>query len=244
MHKVIKFSQVVTDTPKELAFSMMKPNPKQRNHYFFDIDSREKQLKAQMLITEATEKASEILASAQKDASEIIEQAKETAKQSFEEAKAKGYNEGFEIGKEAGAKLYEKTMEEIKTVERSWLNDRKELINKAEKNLIELAICIAEKIVRQKLADGPELVLSLAKNGLERLKDEDSIIIRAGKQDYETLKDNIWLLKQTLKDTVHLGVVLDLSINPGDLIIESVHGKVYAGIGHQLEEIRKKILKN
>ncbi len=150
------------------------------------------------------------------------------------------YQKGFEEGL---AKGLSKVDEEVKRLN-AWLKqlseEKTQLYKDAERELVELAIAIAERIVGAITEKDKGKVLGIVKRAVEALSDKSEVII------YVSFQDEAFLLEA--KDKILEGVegkikiIPDASVPEGGCIVQGKTGRIDALLSSQLEEIRKRLL--
>ena len=158
------------------------------------------------------------------------------------DAFAKGYEQGERAGMEAGGRRAEamlrrmtSTLEELGTL-------RQQMIQQAERQMVQLALTIAKRILRREVTLDPDLTVAMARVALDRLGESSGATIRLHPEDYAIAvagaKDE-WASEQVT-------VVSDDKISRGGCRIESAFGfieaSVEASVEAQFEEIERIVL--
>jgi flagellar assembly protein FliH len=154
------------------------------------------------------------------------------------EAYARGYEQGSRAATESSrvrtdamlVRLGE-TMTELESL-------RRRLLPRIEREVIDLALAIAARIVRREISIDRELVLALARVALERVGDRHSTTVRLNPEDFAFAVTNHG--EQWIGDGVT--AVADPDIPRGGCRIESPFGSIDTGIEAQLSEIARGIL--
>lgn len=152
------------------------------------------------------------------------------------------YNKGLEDGLNKGRIL---TLKEIGTelkilkgliggVEK--LKD--ELYRKIEKDVVEISIMIAGKIIGDIAVEGRDVVVNIAKEAIKRASDREVLRIRVAPVDYETLNKKRSELLQCIDGIKSLIFEVDESVQPGGCLIETNQGDIDARIESQLKVIK------
>ena len=115
------------------------------------------------------------------------------------------------------------------------LEFKKELLEKAEKMSIELAIIFAEAIVLKECSENRDIVANMAKKALEICEEKSEIIIRMRRDDARHIsEDQIYPLKIIPDDTLR---------EPG-FVIEANFGDIDGTISTQVDELKKAVLQH
>jgi len=193
------------------------------------------------------ETAALILAEARSSADALLEQAKiEAAKladQAREESHRRGYEEGRNQGlSEADLQMrgeIEKMTEQAKGILKAADSEAKAIILAAEPQIIELVMSVTRKILIQEIEERPAAVLTLVKNALSKIRDQDEINIRVSPDDYDFLLQSRRELQQVVGLDHAIIVSVDPMIERGGCAIDTAFGTVDAGIDTQLDMIRR-----
>jgi len=112
---------------------------------------------------------------------------------------------------------------------------RAQLFRQHEREIIELAVAIARKIVQREVTVDREIVLAIAKVALARLSDHTAATIHVHPFDYQYLINNKGAFLTAKQGTVD--IIEDRSITRGGCLIETDVGQVDARIEEQFREI-------
>jgi flagellar assembly protein FliH len=154
------------------------------------------------------------------------------------EAFASGYAQGERAGFEAGAHRAEAmlrrlagTIDELTTVRRA-------MINQTERQLVQLALAIARRIVQREVTVDQDLVLTIARVALDRLGDSSTATIRLNPEDYRAVvahHGDAWA-------GVRVRVLADDGVSRGGCKVESDIGFIDASVDAQFEQISRELL--
>jgi len=211
-------------------------------------EEQEKELKKALesMLVEAGKQGKAVIEQAEQQACEIIKKAKEEAEilkqQSFKDGFEKGFTEGSEEGSaQAKHKIFQQVWG-IEALTSAAFKIKKEIINSAEKEILELSVMIAEKIIRQQLELKPELMREIIKSAIEQLKDREKIKIIVNPALSENLYDFAEELKETIKGLKTIKITEDKTIPKDGVIVESLDSRIDARIETQLGEILKNLI--
>ena len=194
------------------------------------------------IFAKAKSEREQILAQAQEEAARLHE---ETEKRAREEGYAAGYEEGRQKGLEEARAEMQKAVDDanekaVRTIALA-ARDTKDCVQKAEAQIVELALAIADRAIPQHFIDAPQIILPLVKAALEKVKDQSEIVIRVNADDYEFVlmaKDEFQML---LEGEETLSVVSDRTIGRGGCVVESANGNVDARLETRLEILKKAV---
>jgi len=176
---------------------------------------------------------------AEKQARQIIAAARAEKDKVFREAEKAGFEQGFQKGLAAGkdeAQKLRRQAEELLNRARNW---HSELVRESEKNIIDLAVAIAAKLVRKELGIFPEHIVAVAQEALQKVKESETYIIYAHPEDAEILKSKRDLLLQDLPVNISLRILADAAIDRGGCLVDTNTGQVEVTIEGQLERLKR-----
>jgi len=198
------------------------------------------------IINSAKKQAEEILKKANEEASRIIDEANLKAQEMFQKSNEVGFQAGYKAGyNDAKIQVQNDFINQIKSVEHvanSALSIKKEIISSSEKEILQLTISIAEKIIRQKLEFHPEILLNIVKSAINSLRDKEEVSIILNPIHIQNMYDFSEELKQTIKGLETVKIMEDRTIPVDGVIIETTEKRIDAGIGTQIAEITRKIM--
>jgi len=199
------------------------------------------------LINSAQGEVAAILAQAKTDAdlclSEANKQIEPLKKQAHAEGHQQGYQEGFTQGQQAAKadieQVVNQTIAKTQQVLAAAEQEAKDMIFAAEAQIIDIALAVARKILAYEITENPMVVLPLVKAALQKVSDQEEVIIRVSMDDF----DAVLLAKKDLQIMVGreqaLKIIVDHTIESGSCVIDSSYGTVDARIDTQFEAIRQ-----
>jgi flagellar assembly protein FliH len=139
------------------------------------------------------------------------------------DAFSKGFAQGERAGGEAAAQRNEamlrrltETLEELTTL-------REQMIHQTERQMVQLALAIARRIVHREVSIDQDLLIAMARVALERLGESAQVTVR-------------------LRTGTHVTVVADARVGRGGCRVESEFGVMEAGVDGQIHEIARALL--
>lgn len=148
------------------------------------------------------------------------------------DAFAKGFQQGERAGAEAAAKRGEATLRRLAQTIEELATLRAELVQKTERQVVELAFAIARRVLRRELEVDREVLITMARIALERLGENTSATIRMNPDDYATLGARAQLGEGSV-----VRIVPDPVVNPGGCLVQTDFGLIDAGLDAQLTEM-------
>lgn len=195
----------------------------------------------------AKKEASAIVAEAKTDAEQYIGQAKEQAEQikqqAYDEGHQKGYEDGFNQGKQSALDEMQsqmnETVEKTQRIVATGEQDAKNMIVAAERQIVEIALAVASKILAYQIAENPMVVLPIIKIALEKVCDQEQIVLRVSADDFEIVLQAKQEFQNMAGGEQALTVIVDRTIERGNCVIDTSYGMVDARIDTQFDSIRE-----
>jgi len=197
------------------------------------------------------------LEQAKTDAAAIVEKAeaeartpKETAEAEVAAAKKAGEDAGRAAGHEAGyaeGKAEVERLVQRAAVVLERIQDRRaEILDEAERQVVDLALLIARKVVKIISTSQREVVMANIKEALQKVKSRGKVIIKVNTADLDLAtahKDEfIKLVEGAGPQAGAMEVYEDSSVDQGGCVVETDFGEIDARVASQLGEIEAKIL--
>lgn len=154
------------------------------------------------------------------------------------DAFVKGYAHGERTGEEAAARRTEAMVRRLAGTIDELAALRARMLRKTERELVRLALAIAERIVKREVRTDRELLMAMARVAIDRLGDGVSATIRLNPVDYEAA--------MAARGGAPLGgaveVVADPQVSRGGCFVRSDFGTIDASVQSQLTEISRVLL--
>jgi flagellar assembly protein FliH len=151
---------------------------------------------------------------------------------------AKGFSEGQRAAAAAAqqetaalAKKLAATLDELIRV-------RTEMIRHTEKQMVQLALAIARRVVHREVSLDPQVLATLMRVALERVSDAAKVTVRLNPVDHQSVTET--LRGSAASDQVTL--TADGRVPRGGCKVESEYGDVDAGVDAQIQEIARALL--
>lgn len=204
----------------------------------------------EQILNTAKQQAEAIIAQAQAQANEIIQNATqqsesmvaEIQKQAHETGFQNGYNDGYQNGFN---QISNELANQVKTVEvlaKATFDVKKEIIISSEKDIIELTIAIAEKIIKTKLDLAPEILIQIVKSAISDLKEKEHVKISINPENAVHLYQYSEILKELINGLKNLKIIEDKTVPIDSFIVESIDSRIDAGIKTQINEITRELI--
>lgn len=222
------------------VYDIKKENPVNQEMNLVETKrSKETQLET---LNQSLQQLSEEKERKQKEIKTVIDEEKlqweETKKIEKKKAQKAGYQVGYDAGETEALHIYKKQLEEVNQLVESAQADYYRTIEKHQEAIIHLAMTTAEKIIRQKMQEDKELVMSFVKEAIEELKDTSHITIYVHATQYQTMINQKQELEQLIEDRDMLSVYTNNQLQKDDCIIKHPFGEVEVGVDVQLKQIK------
>jgi flagellar assembly protein FliH len=183
-----------------------------------------------------------ILEVARKQAERLLDEAREKVALAEKDAREKGFAAGFRDGAAKCLEASEESLNEAKEVLDKARDQARRMIDQSKEGLVDLAISVASRIIRDEISLKPNTVMRLLDEAMERVDGQGVRTIRANPRDAVVLEENLPSLCDRwpgLADTV---VMPERSIEPGGFVMESDIGILDCSIDSQLGRLRASLI--
>jgi type III secretion protein L len=177
---------------------------------------------------DATVDAAQIIEAAHAEARRILEAAGQEKQTVMEAARKGGYDQGLQ--------LWHAAVEEANAVRDRRLAD-------SESELVRLAVRIAEKIIGDELRLNPQATLSIARQCLQWLRRERSLMLRVSPAELNLMRESIDSLREAAGSHRSIEVIGDPGIGLGGCIVESEYGVIDARLETQIRSMEEILLR-
>jgi len=156
-----------------------------------------------------------------------------------EAAFQKGFLEGKRIGFESGSKKAEAVIDGLNQTLEQLANVRNEIHQEIEKEVTQLALSIARKIVCHEVKITQETVACVAREALSRVNNPGKIKIKLNPDDLQFIKNTRSQFSRFLGNVDHILFEAEESIQSGGCLIETDRGDIDARIEKQFQAIEE-----
>ena len=231
--------------PVQLPAAVQKAIPTTGRGTVFSMADVERQ--AQKWLADAHKKAAEIVTTAREQAAHVKQQAHaEGLAEGRAEGSKRGLEEGRRQGHDAALAEYRKRLSEVNTALAGALQQleahRVELMDGAAKDVMQLALAVAGKIVRRAGQIDPNAAIETVQAALRLVVEAGDISIHVHASCLETLNHHLPALKQQWPRLGRIHIVSDDTVAPGGCIVKSAAGSVDMDFQTQLDRIAAELL--
>ena len=232
MSSIIKSSYIVNDKSFDKEIN--------KEEYIKELENLKEETLAhsheehKRIIEDAEQKAQNIIAKARDEERSIIKNAKNQSHKIIEDFKQQGYDKGYQEGRNKSEEL----IIEANEIKRQYLNQRDNLIEDLEEQIITLVMNIVKKIIGQIIEEDEEAMISIISKGLSSLNARANIIVRVSKDDYDVVdlaKERILSMSSLVDD---IDIKVDNNLDTGDCVIDTPKGSVDVSVQSQINEMK------
>ena len=192
------------------------------------------------LLAQANQEINEMKVRAERETAQEAERIKAaTAEAAKKQGHATGLQQGLDEAKRQMADQLKQTADICNAMVAAAEQESSRVLLEAEPKIIELVLAISRKIICDEVEERPAVVLGLVRGALERVRDQNQIIIHVSPEDYEFILQSRQLLQTVVGAERSLTLTADAVLGKGGCLIETSFGTVEAGIDTQLESIRR-----
>ncbi|HED54936.1 MAG TPA: hypothetical protein ENJ00_12160 [Phycisphaerales bacterium] len=203
---------------------------------------------AEILRQRAQERADRIIAEAEAERERLISDG-------FESGRSRGYEEGFTQGREVGErKGREEAMvrarQQLDEIERAWnaalddfANHRHHLLVECKRDVLELAIKIAEAVIHRRVQADERLVLAQIEHALKLVGRSTRVSVAINPADGDLVREMLPTISARLGAIEHVTCDLDPAVEQGGCIVRTAEGgEVDATIQTQIDRIAQTLI--
>ena len=159
------------------------------------------------------------------------------------EIEEQAYRQGFDEGQKAAIESQREQIESAVTgLEQAIIhikNLRNEIYHALEREVVELALAIARKVVCQEVSTNKDVVVCVAKEALSRVEAPGKIKIRLNPADYQFINETKNQISTLLEHVDKVTFEAEDSISSGGCVIETNLGEIDARIEKQLQVVEE-----
>ncbi|MGD9081238.1 MAG: FliH/SctL family protein [Desulfobacterales bacterium] len=156
-----------------------------------------------------------------------------------EAAFQKGFLEGKRVGFESGSKRADSVIDSLNQILAQLENVRQEIYHEVEKEVAQLALSIARKIVCHEVKTTQETVTCVAREALSRVNNPAKIKIKLNPDDLQFIKDTRFQFSRFLRNVDNIDFEAEESIQSGGCLVETDRGDIDARIEKQFQAIEE-----
>ncbi|MFA7237470.1 MAG: FliH/SctL family protein [Phycisphaeraceae bacterium] len=226
---------------------MKEQNADRIAHEAVVLDLGDLRQQADRLKARARAEADQVLAAARAEAERLIDGAAEIGRRQGFEA---GHLEGMAAGRKTGhAEALNQNAEKLSqlqqafiTVGEQWDAERRRMVLDAKQSVLELALVVAEKVVRRVPRVDATVVVEQVAAAVDHVIRPADLTIRVNPEDRPLIEEALPELVRTYAKLEHVKLADDATIGRGGCVLTTGTGRVDATLETQLERIVEAIL--
>ena len=200
--------------------------------------------KAQQIIEAADNKSQIIVQTANTEASRIIEEARKKGEKEYDKIKDQAYEEGFAKGEEDGLEKFKsdsvEALKALETLASSSFDLKKNIIDSATLDIVELVAAIADKVCHIKFDE--EVLKKITIDAIKQLNDKESITIIVNPELVNIIHNLCEDFKNEIPKLQSIKILEDNSVSTDGVIVETMSTRLDSRISAQISEIAHKML--
>jgi flagellar assembly protein FliH len=150
---------------------------------------------------------------------------------------ARAFSAGYELGRQETRAEVEIVAESlVKSIEELAIF-RAQLRRRYERELLELALGVARKVLRAEVRDRPEIWLGMIRDAVQQAVDREAVRIRVPAPIATFLSENLSVMRAQLDQVKEISIVEDPTVQEGGCVIETPFGELDVGIDSQIDAV-------
>lgn len=138
---------------------------------------------------------------------------------------------------------YQSVLDEIVRLKEEAILEYKNEMSSLEKDVLDLAFSITEKIINYEVNRSDEYVLGIVKDALDKVLNKKDVILKLSTADYYTILSNKKYLVANVKGFGEIEIVQDESMEPGSCIVDTPLGVIDGSLQIRMDNIQKEVAK-
>jgi flagellar assembly protein FliH len=195
---------------------------------------------AACIAPDSEKEAEAILSAAQQEAALLVAQAREQTAELETAARRQGLEQAQQMVEELVSQRVDEAVSDLRERLRETLQEietlRSRVLMQTERELVQLALDIARKIIRHEITTEPAIALTLTRVALEKLRSRNIARVRLHPEDVRYLRGQQLLTEGTVE------LIEDTAIGRGGCIVQSERGEMDARIETQLALMQRELL--
>ena len=196
---------------------------------------------ARKMKEDAQQESKKTVEEAEKKAKDLEEASKQKAIALLQETRTKAAEEGREEGFAQGKEEMERLIGRLQIVMGAAIDQKKNIIENTEKQLIDLVVLITRKVVKVISETEKKVVVENLKEALKKVGKESEIVIRVNTADLGLTTKHKKAFIAMVEELKNVRIEEDSRVDPGGCIIETSFGDIDARIQTQLQVLEDKI---
>jgi flagellar assembly protein FliH len=240
-NRIFKFDQVTYGRPYQIKVPVKTDDIVDPDSAEIDETDNEAKLlsTSEDIIKKARQESELIIKEAGCEAKRIISEAREEAEKEAKRQQEEAWQKGYAEGLEAAKAQYEALLAEAEEIKKSSIEERSSMLAGMEKDILELVLNVARKVVAAELTVNREVILQLLRDALNDCSSKESASIKVSPEDYDVLNEHMEEIMSITGASDSIEIKKDVSMKKGDIIIDTKLGGINAGVQTKLEKIEE-----
>jgi flagellar biosynthesis/type III secretory pathway protein FliH len=159
------------------------------------------------------------------------------------EAYKRGFMKGWSEAYQEEQNRIENTLDLLERVTQELSCMKKNVLEEAEGEILELALAISRKAVLEEINLNRELVMNSVRAAVRKISAAGDLRIRVNPKDLALVEEHRPELLELRDGEGEVVFIKDAQVDPGGCVVESDHQIVEYHPGQQIEAIRRRVLK-
>lgn len=195
--------------------------------------------RATELMKQAEERVVELMTAAEEQATQLGSRAYDSG---FSAGREAGYEEGYALGHKEGVAAAQAAMGEemalVLQVAGECQSLRAKIIAQAERDIVVLSLAIAERIIKEKVENNPDITIKVVRDVVSRLQNAERGVVRV----HPSILEAVGGSKAVMHDYAGFELVGDASVEPGGCLVETEFGRLDARLDTRFLDTSQAIL--
>jgi flagellar assembly protein FliH len=179
------------------------------------------------------------LADASAQARALVAAAEAEAGRIREAARAAGHEQGFAAGREEARAELAPAAAALAEALRALTELQGDAADRVEREAVELAVHMAEKVVAGAVAVSPERLLDVVRGALRTVVERERVTVLVHPDDLDLMRDGIAEVTGSLGGIEHLEVQEERRVGRGGAILRTTSGEVDGRLDTKLARVRE-----
>lgn len=151
------------------------------------------------------------------------------------EARQSGFQDGLRRGREEAAAAVEQTLNRLAETLRELAQVKRKVRHEAERELVELSLAIARRILYRELSTDPESIHGIVHAALHKLQNREIVRVRV----YPAAAAAVRAAFERAGNVPAVEILADTTLETGAVLFETALGDLDASVETQLQEIQR-----
>jgi len=199
---------------------------------------------AQKIIDGAENKSQVIVSTANTEAERIIEESRVRAQSDYDAVKQQAYEEGFQKGLQDGLEKFREdsieALNSLETLSSSTFDMKKNILDSASLDIVELVAAIADKICHIKFDD--KVLYQITLDAIQELNEKENITIIVNPKLVDNISNMVEDFRQEIPKLESVKIIEDNSVSPDGVIVETLTSRLDSRVSTRIAEIARNML--